>query len=166
MEKRYEQKLDLYYISSITYLVTLIVYAVITGTLIGERFEMIWRDPIVYLLAICAVLSIGALVITAVRDRKVVIREKELVFSTRFKERIIRADEIESIAFRRGSRGRLRQGVAERAAWIKLKEKRRRLWLRPSGFDEGSRMMKEIRKWAEHNGIVLRKRRSRNRKNK
>lgn len=153
MEKRFEQRLDLYYISTITYLVTLILYGVVAGTLIGERLEMVWRDPIVYLLAICAILSIGALAVTALLRRSVVIREHEIVFRTRFKELILRAEDVEWITFRRGSRGRLRQGVAEKAARMKLKGRRRRLWLRPSGFEEGAQMIKDVREWATRNGI-------------
>ena len=153
MEKKFEQRLDLYYVSTITYLVTLILYGVVAGTLIGERLEMVWRDPIVYLLAICAILSIGALAVTALLRRSVVIREHEILFRTRFKERTLRAEDVEWITFRRGSRGRLRQGVAEKAARIKLKGRRRRLWLRPSGFDEGGQMIKDVREWANRNGI-------------
>lgn len=161
MEKKYEQKLDIYYVSTITYLVTLILYGVVSGTLIGERFEMVWKDPIVYLLALCAVVTIGALIVAAVLGKSVIIRQNELVFATRFKERSIQAEDVEWIAFRRGSRGRLRQGVPERAARIKLKGRRRRLWLRPSGFDEGGDLIKDVRHWATENSITVRAQRKR-----
>ena len=158
MKKTYEQKLDLYYVATIAYLVTLIFYAGITGTLIGERFELIWKDPIVYLLAICAVVSLIALLVAGVLNKKVTVGEDELLFATRFKEKTIRADEIEWVRFRRGSRGKLRDGVAQRAARIKLKNYRRRLWLRPSMFEESEALMQDLREWMERNQVPVRSR--------
>ncbi|MCE2503735.1 MAG: hypothetical protein J4G05_06725 [Chlorobi bacterium] len=166
MKKIYAQKLDLYYVATIAYLVTLIAYAGVTGTLIGERLELIWRDPIVYLLALCAVVALIALLAAAVLNKKVTIRESDLVFATRFKEKTIRADEIAWISFRRGSRGKLRDGVAQRAATIKLKSYRRRLWLRPSMFDESEKLMRDLKEWAERNRIPVRSRRGIRRQNK
>jgi len=161
MEKTYEQKLDLYYVATITYLVVLIAYAVVEGTLIGDRFEIIWQDPIVYVIALCAAFSFAALLMGLVLNKKVIVREHELVFKTRFKERIIRPEQIEWIAFRRQGRRRFREEVTERAAWIKLTERRRRLWLRPSGFDNSQDLMGEIRQWVERNNVPVRKGRKR-----
>lgn len=161
MEKTYSQKLDVYYISSITYLVVLVIYAVIAGTMVGDRIQMVWDDPIIYLLALCVVVSLGGLIVAGVLCKRVIIRDSELVFATRFKKRIIRPDEIVWIAVRRGSRGKVRDGIAERAARIRLKGTRRRLWVRPSGFTDGEQMMKELIRWANHNGVQLRVRRRR-----
>lgn len=155
MEKTYEQKLDTYYVATITYLVVLIVYAVVEGTLIGERFELVWRDPIVYVIALCAALSLGALIVAVVLNKKVIVRENELVFRTRFKERVIRPEQIEWIAFRRGSRGRIRERTAERAARLKLVGRRRRVWLRPSGFTKSESLMNELRQWIERNKVQV-----------
>lgn len=157
MEKTYEQKLDLYYVATITYLVVLIAYAVIEGTLIGDRFEMVWQDPIVYVIALCAVLSLGGLLVGLALNKKVIIRPNELVFRTRFKDRVIRPEQIEWIAFRSLRRRRVREDVNERAARIKLAGRRRRLWLRPSGFSKSLDLMNEIMQWVERNGVTVRK---------
>lgn len=157
--KTFEQKLDVYYVATIAYLIVLIAYAVVTGTLIDERFEMVWRDPIVYLLALCALVSVVALIVAAVLAKKIVVGDRELVFRTRFKERVIRPEDIAWIAFRRGSRGKVRQGVADTAARIKLKNRRRRLWLRSSMFDESEKLMDALTEWAGRNDVPLRTRR-------
>ena len=159
MEKTYAQKLDVYYMAAVAYLVTLIAYAAITGTLTGERFELVWKDPIVYLLALCAVVSLIALLVSAVLNKKVIIRTHEMVFITRFKERIIRSEDIEWIRFRRGSRGKIRDGLAEHAAQIKLNDRRRRLWLRPALFGESDDMIQELKEWTQRNNVPVRRKR-------
>ena len=161
MEKTYAQKLDFYYMAAVAYLVTLILYAVVAGTLIGDHFQLIWKDPIVYLLAICAVISVFALIIAAVLNKKVVIRDQEMLFQTRFKTRTLRPEEIEWVSFRRGSRGKVRDGLAEETARMKLKNRRRRLWLRPALFDESQEMVTDLREWVERNNVPFRAQRRR-----
>lgn len=161
MEKTYEQKLDFYYVATITYLVVLIAYAVIEGTLIGDRFEIVWQDPIVYLIALCAAVAGGGLILGLLLNKKVIVRPDALIFKTRFKERIIRPEQIEWIAFRRLGRRRFREEVTDRAARIKLVGRRRRLWLRTSGFNKSQDLMHEIRLWVERNNVTVRKGRRR-----
>jgi hypothetical protein len=156
MKKIYEQRLDLYYVSVIVYLVTLLIYIVVTGTLIDEEFTFIWRDPIVYLLGLVSLVSLVGLVVAAVLRKRVVVRSDSLLFATRFKERAIPASQIEWITITRGSRGKVRQGRAERAARMKLSGRRRRLWIRPSLFEEGDQMIQDIHEWAKENGVEVR----------
>lgn len=158
MDRTYEQRLDLYYVSVIVYLVTLIIYMVVTGTLIDEEFRFVWQDPIVYLLGLVSLVSLVGLIAVALLRKRIIIREDSLIFSTRFKERIIPASQIEWIAITRGSRGKVRQGRAERAARMKLTGRRRRLWIRPALFEEGDQMIHDLHAWATENGVVVRKR--------
>ena len=155
MEKTYAQKLDFYYMAAVAYLVTLIAYAVIAGSLIGEHFQLIWKDPIVYLLALCALVSVAALIVAAVLNKTVVIRDRDMLFITRFNSRTLRPEEIESVSFRRGNRGKVRDEVAEQAARIRLKSRRRRLWLRPSMFNESEAMMEDLRNWMKRNSVPV-----------
>ncbi len=158
-EKIYEQRRDIYYVGTIAYLVTLILYVVVTGTLIGEEFTVVWKDPIVYLLALLSLVSLVGLLIAVVLDKRIIFREREILFVTRFKERKIGSDQVDWIAFTRGSRGKVRQGEAERAARMKLKDRRRRLWLRPALFGDADEMLGDLRDWAERNDVKVRRRR-------
>ena len=158
-EKIYEQRYDLYYVSTIAYLVTLILYVVVTGTLIGEEFTVVWKDPIVYLLGLVSLVSLVGLVVALVLDKRIIIRDDTILFITRFKEREIASDRVEWIAFTRGSRGKVRQGRAERAARMKLKDRRRRLWVRPALFGEADEMIADLRAWAKRNDVRIRRRR-------
>ena len=161
MEKVYEQKLNQYYVATIAYLLFLIIYAMVKGTLIDERFSLILKDPIVYVLVLCALVSIVALIVAVILNKRVIIRDRELVFVTRFKTRTLTPERIESISFRSGSRTRVRQGIPERAARLKLKGRRRLLWIRPSAFDRHEEMMEQLREWTRRNGVAIVQRRRR-----
>src|SRR5688572_16815780 len=50
-EEIYKHKLDLYYLAAIGYVVTFIAYVAIRGSMVGDTFEVVWRDPVVSLLA-------------------------------------------------------------------------------------------------------------------
>lgn len=161
MQKIYEQRLDLYYVSVIVYLVTLLIYMVVTGTLIDEEFTFVWQDPIVYLLGLVSLVSLVGLIVAAVLRKRIIIRNDAMLFTTRFKERVIPATQVEWITITRGSRGKVRQGRAERAARMKLVGRRRRLWIRPALFEEGDQMIHDLHAWATENGVVVRARKSR-----
>ena len=151
----YEQRLDLYYIGTIAYLVTLIAYALVAGTISDAGFEVVLKDPIIYLLALVSLVSIVALVIAAVLRKRIEIDGNDLVFSTRFKERRISPDEIEWLRFTAGARGKIRQGSPERAVRMKLKNRRRKLWIRPAGFALGDELVADLRAWVEGNSLTI-----------
>jgi hypothetical protein len=164
MEEIYKHRLDTYYLATIGYGVTLVVYAVIAGTVIGDRFELrlsLWNDPIIYLLAACALFSLVALIITAVLNRTVIIRDKELAFHSRLRQRAFAPEDIEWIGFRPESRLRTRGEQSYPAAKIKLRSRRRPLRLRPSSFERGGAMARSIKAWAQRNGVEFRQGRQR-----
>lgn len=81
--------------ATIAYVLTLIAYVAVRGTVEGGKFEVVLRDPIVYLLAVCTAASLVGLGISALLGRRVIIRDNRLVFITRFKERVIQPEDIE-----------------------------------------------------------------------
>jgi hypothetical protein len=152
-EETYKQKLDIYYLATIGYWVTLVAYVTVSGTLIGDRFELVWKDPVVYLLAFFAVISLLALAFVVIADRTVIVRERELVFRTRFKERIFTPESIEWIGFRRETQVR---GQAFPAARIKVRSRRRPLWLRTGAFEQSLHLARTLREWARTTGVEYR----------
>ena len=159
MEEIYEHRLDTYYLATIGYGITLIVYSAVAGTMIGDTFSLsvsLWDDPVFSLLAACAVIALIALIITAVLNRTVIVRDRELVFRTRFRERVLTPDEVEWIGFRRENRYRTRGARAYPSARIKLRSRRRALRLRPASFEHSSALAKSIKAWTERNGVEFR----------
>lgn len=153
-EETFRHRLDIYYLATIGYVVTLVVYTIVRGTLIGDTFSVVWQDPIVYLLAICSVVSLVALIVVAVSDRRIIVSNHELRFRTRFRERVLTPDEIAWIGFRRERP--VRGGQPYPAARIKLRSRRRLLRLRPVSFERSSQLARAIRDFARNNGIELR----------
>lgn len=153
-EETFRHRLDIYYLATIGYVVTLVVYTVVRGTLIGDTFSVAWQDPIVYLLAICSAVALIALIIVAISDRRVIVSGRELRFRTRFRERVLTPDEIAWIGFRRERP--TRSGQTYPSARIKLSSRRRLLRLRPVSFERSGQLARAIRDFARNNGIELR----------
>jgi hypothetical protein len=154
-EERFRHRLDVFYLATIGYGATLLAYVAIKGLWVDDRFSLVWRDPIVYLLAGCALLSLIALVVSAVFNRKLLVRDHELVFRTRFAERIVRASDIEWIGFRSEPRAAARIGRSWPVARLKLKGQRRRRRLRPGSFERSDELIRTLRDWARANGVEL-----------
>jgi len=160
MEETFRYRLDIYYLSALGYIVTLIAYSVITGTLAEDgALELVVQDPIVILLAAVSIVALGALALTALANRRVVVAEKELRFLTRWHTRTFRPAEIAWVSIRtertvRGSR-------PYRSIRIKRIDRRRLLRLRPSGFERSADLVRAIAEWARTNGVEVRRRRRR-----
>ncbi len=156
MEQTFKHKLDIYYVATIGYVLTFIAYVAIHGTLIDDRFELVWNDPIVYFLGLCSMVALAALIVYAVLNRTVIVREKELVFRTRFKERVFAAKDVEWIGFRPDRRVRVRGGRAYPAAKIKIRNRRRLLRLGVANFERRGDLAKALRDWGNRNNVQVR----------
>ncbi|MBL0332136.1 MAG: hypothetical protein IPP08_00550 [Chlorobiota bacterium] len=152
--KIFKHKLDIYYISGIAYGTIFLLYIIISGGVIGEMFEVVWRDPIVYLLGILWIVSIIALIAMGIAKRKIIIDNKVIIFHSNLKERIFNHENILWISIARESKVRLKE-IALPVMKFKLKNRRRALWLRPAGFENSAELVKEIKEWAKGNDIVI-----------
>lgn len=161
-EETFKNRLDLYYLATIGYGITLAAYVIVRGTLIGDKFEVVWQDPIVYLLALCSVISLIGVIVATITQRTVIVGDRQLTFRTRFKERVFNVEDIEWIGFRR-ERG-YRKGRAYPMARIQLRSRRRPLRLRFGAFERAGHLARSIRDFAVRNNVDVRvgKRRKRN----
>lgn len=140
--------------ATIAYVLTLIAYVAVRGTVEGGKFEVVLRDPIVYLLAVCTAASLVGLGISALLGRRVIIRDNRLVFITRFKERVIQPEDIEWIGFRR-EEAKVRGGRAYPTARFKLRNRRRLLRLRVANFERKSELARALKEWTTNNNVTL-----------
>lgn len=154
-EERFRHRLDVFYLATIGYGVTLIAYVAIRGLWVDDRFELVWKDPIVYLLAGSTVISLLVLAVSAVLNRKLIIRDSEIIIKTRFAERILRAEDVEWIAFRSEPRAAARVGRAWPVARLKVKDERRVRRLRPGSFERSDDVVRTLRDWGRANGVEL-----------
>lgn len=154
MPESFRHKLDVYYVATIAYVLTLIAYVAVRGTLEGGKFEVVLRDPIVYLLAICSAASLIGLGISVLLGRRVIIRDNTLVFVTRFKERVVKPEDIEWMGFRR-EEAKVRGGRAYPTARFKLHNRRRLLRLRVANFERKAELVRALKEWATNNNVML-----------
>jgi hypothetical protein len=97
MQREFKYKLDFYYQQALIYLVTLIIYAGVKGTFFENNFTLVFSDPILYVIVFFVGIAFIALLLNKIRDRKLVITEKEISFQHRFNKHTISIDDLEWI---------------------------------------------------------------------
>ncbi len=158
MNETFKYRLDIYYLSALGYIVTLIIYSAIAGTVADDgAFELVVKDPLVILLAACSVVALGALGVAGFANRRIHIAQEELQFLTRWRKRVFKPDEIAWIAIR--TERSVRGAQPYRAIRMKLHGRRRLLRLRPGGFERSADLARAIAEWARANNVEARRRR-------
>ncbi len=124
--KIFRRKLDIYYIMLLVYVVTGAIYIVISGSFIGDKFEFVVRDPVVYVFAFFILYAAALLLANVVRRRRIEITPEIIRFATRFGERTYYFTHIERIILKR-ERGRFSNAIFN---VVKLRSATRRRWIR------------------------------------
>lgn len=125
-ERAYKRKLDLYYIALIFYVIAATIYIIVSGSFIGDKFEFVVRDPVVYVFGGVILYAIVLLLVNLVRNRRLVITSQCVVFKSRFGERRYYFAHIEKILL-----GRERRRVSDAIFnVVKLRIAMRRRWIR------------------------------------
>lgn len=147
MYHEFKYKLDFYYQQSLIYLLTLIVYAGVKGTFIEDSFTLIFHDPIIYIIIFFVVLSFGTLLLNRIRDRKLIITDKNIVFHHRFNEHSIAMNDIEWIHI---GRERLVQTAGRfQVIIIKTKHRRRAFRIRLGRYERERELLKIVEQISE-----------------
>ncbi len=145
MEQRiYKYKLDFYYKSLIIYLVTLIAYILIKGRFFRERFEVVIKDPIIYIIVIFIVFFLIVLVANAIRAREIIIGDNKIIFKNRFGQREIAINEILSVRFSREKRRMNVERSDVRIVKLKLSNRKRLLRIRMNDFQNEKELKNEF----------------------
>jgi len=153
--KSFRYKLDFYYQSLVLYLVTLILYGGIRGSFVEKRFEYVLGDPLMYVILFFVVMSAASLVLNRVRDRRLVVEDKSLVFRNRFHETAVHAGDVEWIHI--GREHRVQTAGMFQMAVFKLKGRRRLFRIRIGRYERAKELLTELRSFAS--GIPVRRNR-------
>ena len=148
MEKVFRYKLDFYYQQAIMYLLTLIVYLGIRGSLVEGEFTFALRDPIIYVIVLFVLISFGVLALNGVRDRKLIVTEDKLVFHHRFHEREVPIFNIEWMHI--GRERAVRTAGRFQVIVFKLKGRRRLFRIRVGRYERERELVEEMYRIAEH----------------
>ncbi len=125
-EKIFRRKLDIYYITMLAYLLTGGIYIIISGSVIGDKFEFVVHDPVVYVFGVFILYSVGLLIVNVVRNRRLIISSQRIVFKSRFGERMYYFAHIEKIILKK-ERPRVSNTIFN---VVKLRITHRRRWIR------------------------------------
>jgi hypothetical protein len=147
-DKVFKYKLDFYYLSALIYLITLVAYGGIRGSLIEKEFTYVMNDPIMYVIAFFVLMSLVTLVLNVIRNRKLIVRDNAIIFKSRFRERRIDAGNIEWMHI---GRERLVQTSGRfQVVVFKLKGRRRWIRVRVGRYEKEKELISEMHRLAQH----------------
>lgn len=143
-DKVYKYRMDFYYQLLVIYFVFFVLYAVIKGQFFEEKFQLVFEDPIIYILILFIAISLFIVVANIIRNKQIVLKSDRIVLKNRFGSREILFSEILNIKI--GKRRKRFEEVPYRI--IKMKLSRRRKWLRirANEYERGSELIREFLK--------------------
>jgi hypothetical protein len=143
-ESIYRYKLDFYYQQTLIYLATLVLYVVIKGTIVQDQFTVIYRDPLLYIIALFVLFSAVVLLLNRIRDRQLIVRQDELVFHSRRRERILPITDIEWMHI---GRERLVQTAGRyQVVVVKIKNRRRPYRVRIGRYEREGELLADMQR--------------------
>ncbi len=145
-EKTFKYKLDFYYQSALIYLVTLILYGGVRGSLVEQKFEYVLNDPLMYMIIFFVIVSFVALAMNALRNRRLILGEQSITFKHRWHERRIEAGEIEWMHV--GRERRVQTGGRFQVIVFKLKNRRRLFRIRVGRYERDRELVQEMHRIA------------------
>lgn len=141
----YKYKLDFYYKSLAIYLLTLVIYILIKGRFSGGTFEVVLKDPLVYLITIFIVYFVTVLIVNTVSAREIVFGESEIILRNRFGERKVELRDILAVKFSRTRKSGDGSHGAARIVKLKLANRKRLLRIRMNDFQNEKKLETEFR---------------------
>lgn len=144
-ERKFKYKLDFYYKSLAIYLLTLVVYILVKGKFFQERFEVMFRDPIIYIISLFILYFTVLLIANALWARTIEFTGKEIVISNRFGKRSIGIDEITGVRFTRKRRRTDEEMSSARFVKLRLKNRRRILRIKMNDFENEKQLESEFK---------------------
>lgn len=145
--KIFKYKLDFYYQQALLYLVTLLLYGGVRGTITFERLPSLTADPLLYIIIVFVLISIVVLLLNKARDRKLIIMEGKLIFHHKFHERIILLSDIEW--FHIGRERMVQTAGRFQVIVFKIKDRRRLFRIRVGRYEREKELIAEMQKIAE-----------------
>jgi len=164
MQKVFKYKLDFYYQQTLLYLLAFFLYAGIKGSFFEDEFRLVFSDPIVYIMIFFVVIALVTLVLNLLRDRKLIIEDKRLVFHSRQGEREVETADIEWMHI---GRERLVQTAGHfQLIVFKLSGRRRLFRIRVGRYERNRELVAEMERIARdvpkgrHRHFGMRRRRA------
>ena len=147
MHHEFKYKLDFYYQQALIYLLTLILYAGVKGTIIENNFTLVFDDPIMYIIAFFVFIAFLTLLINRIRDRKLIVTPDEIIFQHRFNRHSISIADIEWIHI--GKERLVQTSGRFQIIIIKTKQRRRSFRIRLGRYERERELLKLVEQISE-----------------
>ena len=145
--KVFKYKMDFYYQQSLLYMVTLLLYGGIRGTITFERLPSLAADPILYIIVLFVLISFVVLILNRARDRRLIIAQDRIIFHNKFHERNIPIDGIEWLHL--GRERKVQTAGRSQVVVFKLKDRRRLFRIRVGRYEHERELVQEMQRIAE-----------------
>lgn len=145
--KVFKYKLDFYYQQALLYLVTLLLYGGVRGTIMFERLPSLNADPLLYIIITFVLISIVVLLLNKARDRKLIVMEDKMVFHNKFHEREILLGDIEW--FHIGRERFVQTAGRFQVIVFKIKDRRRLFRIRIGRYEREKELITEMQRISE-----------------
>ena len=143
--RTYKQRLDFYYNSLIIYLLFLVFYVLIRGEFSSERFILLFKDPILFIVIIFILFFLFVLATNYIRAKKLIFDNGKIILKNRFGQRELIKSDIIFVRYSR-ERKRFREDKSQiRTVKLKLKNRKRLLRIRLSEFNNEKELINEFR---------------------
>ena len=140
--KVFRYRLDFYYQQTLLYLITLMIYWGLRGTIRWERLPSLGADPVLHIIIFFVVLSCIVLALNMIRERKLIITENTLNFHQKYRERVILLADIEWMYI---GRERLVQTAGRSQVVVfKIKDRRRLFRIRIGRYEHDAELLDEM----------------------
>ncbi len=146
-EKTFKYKLDFYYQQTLIYLSTLVLYAGIRGSFVEDQFSFVFKDPIVYIIILFFFGSLVVLFLNIWRNRRLIISDDKIIFSSRNKVRIFTTKDIEWLHI--GKERFVQTAGKFQQISIKMKNKQIPLRIRVGRYEHNRELVIEIERIAQ-----------------
>lgn len=142
-EKRFTRRLDFYWQYMTVYLIILVVYSVLIGSINEGTITMDFHNPVVLLLFAFIVLTSLNLLFDWFKKKTIIIGNDYIIFKTRFKERRYNKSDISKIAIGKKA---IPGGTAFSLRMIKIRVKDRKylIRIRPHAYWDEKEMIQYI----------------------
>lgn len=147
MHHEFKYKLDFYYQQALMYLLTLIIYAGVKGTILEDNFTLVFNDPIIVVIGIFVIISFATLLLNRIRDRKLVVTDQKITFHHRFNDRSIDVKDVEWIHI--GKERMVQTAGRFQVIIIKTKHRRRAFRIRLGRYERERELLNLIEQIAE-----------------
>lgn len=138
----YERKLDFYWRFLSIYTISLLVYSILKGSMENWTISIVLRDPLVILLIIFIIVTLGGLLFNFYKNAKIIIGKDYIIFKTRFREKKYSFNEINKIIIGKDKAIRIKSS----SPFIKffVTGRRTSIRIRPSSYQNEKNLIHDI----------------------